>query len=60
MLSQLKLVRLQKGLKAKQIAERLGVSPAYISMLENGSAVLTPEILFRLAKIYGVTVAELL
>lgn len=60
MLSNLKLVRLQKGYKAKEVAEKLDVSPAYISKLENGSAVVTPEILVRLARVYGVPAKELI
>lgn len=60
MLSKLKLVRLNKGLKGKEVAKRLDVSSAYISKLENGSSVLTPEILAKLAQIYDVNMKELL
>lgn len=60
MLSNLKLVRLQRGYKSKEVAEKLHVSSTYISKLENGSAVLTPEILARLARVYGVSAKELI
>ena len=60
MLSNLKLVRLQKGFKSKEIAEKINVSSSYICKLENGSAVITMEILARLAKAYGVTDKELI
>ncbi len=54
MLSKLKLVRLQKGLKTKEVAEKLHVSVSYVSKLENGSAVVTMQILQRLADVYGI------
>lgn len=60
MLSKMKLVRLQKGYKNKEVAKRLNVSSAYLSMLENGSAIITSEILARLAKIYEVPAKELI
>ena len=60
MLSKLKLVRMQKGLKAKEVAIKLKVSAGYISKLENGSAVITPDILTKLAMVYGVYAKELI
>lgn len=60
MLSNLKLVRLQKGLKAKEVAKALNITPAYISRLENGSAVLTEELLNKFTKLYGVNRKDLI
>lgn len=60
MLSNLKLVRMQKGYKAKEVAERLKVSAAYISKLENGAAVVTMEIRAKLAALYGVHARDLI
>jgi len=60
MLSKLKLVRLQKGLKTKEVAKKLNVSVSYVSKLENGSAVVTIQILQKLASVYEIPAKELM
>jgi len=60
MLSNLKLVRLTKGLTGREVAKKLNVTPAYISKLENGSAVITSELLTKFARIYEVNPKELI
>lgn len=60
MLSKLKLVRLQKGLKTKEVAKKLNVSVSYVSKLENGSAVVTMQILQKLASVYEIPAKELM
>lgn len=40
----LKLLRTEKGVKARWLAEKIGISEAYISMLESGDRTWTPEL----------------
>jgi len=60
MVSKLKLARIQKGMKQKVVARLVGVSPAYLCMIENKTEKPTQEIMLRLAKIYSVKPSELL
>lgn len=59
-LSKLKLLRLKRGLKGKEVAAALGISPGYLSGLENGSQVLSGSIVSRLAAYYGCSVKDVL
>jgi transcriptional regulator with XRE-family HTH domain len=49
---ELKAARLTKGLGQTEVAARLGVSQAYVNMLEKGKRRLTPELTRRLAALY--------
>lgn len=57
----LKRLRERKGLTQTELASRVGVTAAYISMLESGAkGNPTLGIVRRLAKALGVSVAELI
>lgn len=61
MASTLKRLRARRGLTQEQVARQVGVSKAYITMLESGARK-NPSlpILKKLAKALGVPVTELL
>jgi len=52
---ELKAARLKKGLIQAQVAESLGVSQAYVNMLENGKRRLTPGLTRRVSTLYGLS-----
>jgi transcriptional regulator with XRE-family HTH domain len=52
---ELKAARLKKGLVQAQVAESLGVSQAYVNMLENGKRRLTPGLTRRVTTLYGLS-----
>lgn len=52
---ELRAARLEKGLGQTDAATRLGVSQAYVNMLEKGKRRLTPELTRKLAKIYDLS-----
>ncbi len=52
---ELKAVRLKKGLVQAQVAESLGVSQAYVNMLENGKRRVTPWLTRRVSTLYGLS-----
>src|SRR5271166_5597744 len=52
---ELKTARLKKGLVQAQVAESLGVSQAYVNMLENGKRRLTPRLTRRVSTLYGLS-----
>ena len=52
---ELKTARLKKGLVQAQVAESLGVSQAYVNMLENGKRRLTPGLTRRVSTLYGLS-----
>ncbi|WP_333595121.1 helix-turn-helix transcriptional regulator [Anaerospora hongkongensis] len=54
-ITELKIQRLQKGLTQKEAADHLGISRGYLSQLENKQAVLSDELLVKIAKLYGVS-----
>jgi transcriptional regulator with XRE-family HTH domain len=57
----IKALRQEKGLSQKALAEQVGVTDAYITMLENGKRKNPSlDILKKLAKALGVPVTELL
>jgi len=51
----LKAARLKKGWVQTQVAEYLGVTQAYINMLENGKRRLTPALSRRVTALYGLS-----
>ena len=59
MLSQLRLVRLQKGLRQMDVALALKISPARISFFEAGLMQPPEDIKHRLAEFLGCPVSEL-
>jgi len=58
-ITELKIQRLQKGLTQKEAADQLDISRGYLSQIENKQAVLTDELLLKIAKLYDVSVKEL-
>ena len=57
----IKTLRQEKGLSQKALAEQVGVTDAYITMLESGKRKNPSlDILKKIAKALGVPVAELL
>jgi transcriptional regulator with XRE-family HTH domain len=51
----LKAARLRKGWVQVQVAEYLGVTQAYVNMLENGRRRLTPALIRRVTALYGLS-----
>lgn len=56
----LKIARIKSNVKQLQVAERIGVQKSTMSGYERGSSTPSPEILMKLADIYGVSVDYLL
>jgi transcriptional regulator with XRE-family HTH domain len=50
-----KAARLKNGLVQAQVAESLGVSQAYVNMLENGKRRVTPWLTRRVSTLYGLS-----
>ncbi|MEM4546838.1 MAG: helix-turn-helix transcriptional regulator [Nitrososphaerota archaeon] len=55
----LRKLRKKKEITQKELAERLGVSQPYISMLERGKRFPTLRIAMKLADIFGVPIEQL-
>jgi transcriptional regulator with XRE-family HTH domain len=53
-------LRNERGLVIQQVAERVGVSIPYISLMEQGKRTPSREVLKRLAQFYGVSIDYLL
>jgi predicted transcriptional regulator/transcriptional regulator with XRE-family HTH domain len=51
-------LRRDLGLTQARMAEDLEISPSYIALIERNQRPLTADLLLRLAKIYGIDVAE--
>jgi transcriptional regulator with XRE-family HTH domain len=47
--------RLKKGWKQEEAAGRLGVTQAYLNLLEHGKRVLTPRVVRRAVSVYGLS-----
>lgn len=56
----LKNMRNIYGFKAKEISDRLGVSPSYVSEIENGKKQPSLELLAKYAEIFEIKVSSLL
>lgn len=52
--NELRSARLEKGLTQAKAAERLGVSQAYVAMLEKGKRPVTRELAQRVMRLYGL------
>lgn len=52
----LRALRLQRGLQQGEVARRLGISPAYLSLIENGKRAVQLPILIKALELYGVSV----
>ncbi len=54
----LRELRLGRGLQQGEVARRLKISPAYLSLIEKGKRVLQLPLLFRALELYGVDVED--
>lgn len=54
----LRELRLERGLQQGDVARRLGVSPAYLSLIEKGKRSVQLPLLFRALEVYGVGMEE--
>ena len=55
----LRRLRRELGLTQQAVADDLGISPSYVALLERNQRPLTADLLLRLAKGYGLDVADL-
>lgn len=53
-----KAMRMQKGISQSELAQRVGISQAHMSNIENGHSNITLENLFALHDILGVSMAS--
>ena len=56
----LALTRIRKGIKQKDLAERLGLTPSYISLIEHGNKSPTFRTLHRICFQIGIKDADIL
>lgn len=56
----LRQLRSTRSLSLADVAEATGISPSFLSMVENGQSDITVSRLMRLVRWYGVSVADLL
>jgi len=54
----LRELRLRRGLQQSEVARRLKISPAYLSLIEKGKRVVQLPLLFRALELYGVAVED--
>ena len=55
----LKELRLDIGLKAYKVAEKLGISRVQLNNIENGKAKLDKDKIEKFSKLYGKTIKEI-
>lgn len=56
----MKLEELRGDISQAEAAEKLGISKSYLSLIENGKRRMSLDMAEKMAKLYGVTVAEIL
>jgi hypothetical protein len=56
--SKVRRLRLSHGLTQAALADRLGISTAYLNLLENGRRRLTPDLLIRLSRTLAIDLSE--
>lgn len=54
----LRELRLRRGLQQGEVARRLRISPAYLSLIEKGKRVVQLPLLFQALELYGIAVEE--
>jgi transcriptional regulator with XRE-family HTH domain len=57
--ARLKIVRLKSGLSLREVARQLGVSPSFISQMENGKSQPSVATLYSMAQLLDVSIDEL-
>lgn len=60
MLTKLRALRLAAGLSQKEVAERLGVSRQWYSLIDSGRLRPTEEMAAKIADIFGISADEIL
>jgi transcriptional regulator with XRE-family HTH domain len=56
--ARLREIRLRAGMKAMDLAKRMGVSQGHLSRIETGKQAVRSEVLVKLAKVLGVKPAD--
>ena len=56
----LKAIRLERGLKQSEVAEKVGITQPTYSNIENGKRNPTVKTLRKIAKVLGVQISDLL
>lgn len=56
----LKRERDDKGFSQETLAEKVGITPAYLSQIESGSITLAPSLLFKFASVLGTSVSQMI
>lgn len=59
LVTNLKLLRIQKGLKLKEAAQAIGLHPTWLSRIECGQSWIPPHLREKLANFYGVSPEEI-
>jgi predicted transcriptional regulator/DNA-binding XRE family transcriptional regulator len=54
----LRELRLRRGLQQSEVARRLKISPAYLSLIEKGRRVVQLPLLFQALELYGVAIED--
>ena len=54
----LRELRLRRGLQQSEVARRLKISPAYLSLIEKGKRVVQLPLLFQALEVYGIAVED--
>ncbi len=57
--SNLRRIRLARGLKLNYLAQRMGITPGYLGLIEQGKRGLTPYMMFNASVILETYVSEL-
>jgi transcriptional regulator with XRE-family HTH domain/quercetin dioxygenase-like cupin family protein len=57
--ARLREVRLRSGMSLREVARQLGVSPSFVSQLENGKSQPSVATLYSMAQLLGVSIDEL-
>jgi transcriptional regulator with XRE-family HTH domain len=57
--ARLRVVRLRSGMSLREVARQLGVSPSFISQMENGKSQPSVATLYSIAQLLGVSIDEL-
>lgn len=58
--TKIKEIRISKGIKAKFVAERVGLSPSEYSAIESGRRRLTADLVLSIAEVLGITPNDIL
>ena len=56
----LRLIRVIEGIKANNMAKELGISPSYLSLIENGKKRPSVELIEKFADVIGVRASQIM